>query len=163
MTNERIETTQIKANNRQVPFFVSLFNPVVRGLLHLGIPMGPMTLLRVRGRKTGKPRTTAVAIVEHDGKRYLGAAFGVVSWVRNLRAAGEATLKHGRSSETITVVELAPREAAPILKESLASAPSFLRRYFDATPDSPLEDFEHEALRHPVFLVNEAGVAGTTA
>ncbi len=142
--------------------FVSMFNPVVRGLLHLGVPMGPMTLLTVRGRKTGQPRTTAVAIVEHDGKRYLGAAFGVTSWVRNLRATREGTLKHGRRSEAITVVELAPREAAPILKESLASARSFLRRYFDATPDSPVEDFEREALRHPIFQVNKSDAASTT-
>jgi deazaflavin-dependent oxidoreductase (nitroreductase family) len=117
--------------------------------------MGPMTLLTVRGRNTGKPRTTPVAIIELEGKRYMASFFGAANWVRNLRATGEGILKHGRRSEAITVVELTPQEAAPILKESLASAPSFVRRYFDATPDSPVEDFEREALRHPVFLVNE--------
>ncbi|OLB30653.1 MAG: hypothetical protein AUH05_20465 [Ktedonobacter sp. 13_2_20CM_53_11] len=51
------------------------------------------------------------------------------------------------------MVELPSEEAAPILKQSLAGAPAFIRQYFDATPTSPLEDFEREAPRHPVFLV----------
>jgi hypothetical protein len=51
------------------------------------------------------------------------------------------------------VTELIAEEAAPILKQSLARAPSFLRAYFDVTSTSSLEEFEHEAPRHPVFLV----------
>ena len=49
--------------------------------------------------------------------------------------------------------ELSAEEAAPILKKSLAEAPGFLLKNFDATPESPLKDFEREALNHPVFLV----------
>ena len=48
---------------------------------------------------------------------------------------------------------LTPWEAAPILKESLGSGPSFLRSYFDATATSSLADFEREAVRHPVFEI----------
>jgi hypothetical protein len=40
-----------------------------------------------------------------------------------------------------------------MLKQSLAAAPSMLHGYFDVTPDSPLEDFEREVPRHPVFLL----------
>lgn len=50
----------------------------------------PLSLLTVRGRTSGQPRTTPVAIVAQDDTRYLFAPYGVVDWVRNLRAAGVA-------------------------------------------------------------------------
>jgi hypothetical protein len=59
--------------------------------------------------------------VEQQGQHYLVAAFGVVGWVHNLRAAGEATLTRSRRSETIKAIELEPKEAAPVLKACLAS------------------------------------------
>ncbi|HEX2712888.1 MAG TPA: nitroreductase/quinone reductase family protein, partial [Candidatus Acidoferrales bacterium] len=37
---------------------------ILKGLLRVGIPMGPMILLSVRGRKTGKLRTTPVDLFE---------------------------------------------------------------------------------------------------
>jgi hypothetical protein len=78
----------------------------------------------------------------------------VVQWVRNLRAAGTATLIRGRRSETIAVRELQAKEAAPVLKQYLLLPVSAgVRAYFDATKDSPLEAFEREAARHPVFQI----------
>ena len=84
----------------------------------------------------------------------LVAPFGTVNWVRNLLAAGSATLTRGRHSERVSAVELSIQEAGPILKKSLAGAPSFVTNYFDVTPDSPLADFEREAPRHPVFRLS---------
>ena len=46
-------------------------------LLRIGVRMtifGPMMLLTVRGRKTGKPRTQPVDLHDHDGRRFLTAA-----------------------------------------------------------------------------------------
>jgi len=124
----------------------------------------PVNLVAHRVGKSGLPRTTPVSLGERDGRRWLIAAFGEVDWVRNLRAAGEASLKRGRRPEHIFVKELSAEEAAPILKESLAGAPGFLLKYFDATPESPLKDFEREALNHPVFLVkSEAEMQQETA
>ena len=100
-----------------------------------------------------------MSLIEYDEQRWLIAAFGEVDWVRNLRAAGEASLKRGRHPEHIFVKELSAEEAAPILKESLAGAPGFLLKNFDATPESPLKDFEREALNHPVFLVKSEAAA----
>ena len=120
------------------------------------IALGMIALLTVRGRKSGQPRTTPVGIVELNGKRYLIATFGVVNWVRNLRAMGEATLTYERRSETITVVELPPETAAPILKECLVSRSSIARLCFDVTATSSLQEFEREAPRHPVFQVHKA-------
>lgn len=121
-------------------------------LLRIGVKMGTMSLLTVRGRKSGQPRTVPVLLVEQEGERFLVAPYGVVQWVRNLRAAGTATLTRGRHSEVISVTELEAREAAPILKLYLAKATA-ARPYFDATQDSPLEAFEREAASHPVFRI----------
>jgi len=118
-----------------------------------GLKIGAIALLTVRGRKSGLPRTTPVAVVERDAGPYLVATYGVTNWVRNLRAAGVATLARGHRSEPVTAIELAPAEAAVILRERLRSAPSFLRAYFDVTPTSALEEFEREVLHHPVFLL----------
>ena len=133
--------------------FVRISNAVVAALLRRGVPIGSNALLTVPGRKSGQPRTTPVTLLERDGERWLQSPFGDVNWVRNLRAAGEATLTRGRHSEPISVVELSPAEAAPIYKGALASFPSMIRDYFDVTPDSPLEAFEGEAPRHPMFRV----------
>jgi deazaflavin-dependent oxidoreductase (nitroreductase family) len=136
----------------RVPLPVRIGNLFVAPLVRMGINIGVVYLLTVRGRKTGQLRTTPVAIVEQQGQRYLVAAFGTVGWVYNLRAAGEATLTRGRRSEPIKTIELEPKEAAPVLKACLASTDSF-QNYFMATAQSPLEEFEQEARRHPVFLV----------
>lgn len=147
------------AKTYRVSFAVRLSNKIVELLLRAGVnirPKGsmPMILLTVRGRKSGQPRTTPVVLVEQDGRRLLIGSFGQVNWVRNLRVAGEATLTRGRRSEAISVVELPPEQAAPLLKGILSTAPGFIRAYFDVTPDSPLEAFEREAPRHPVFQVH---------
>ncbi len=131
---------------------------ILKAMLRAGVPMGPLTLLAVRGRKSGKIYTIPVAPVERDGTRWLVSAFGEVSWVHNLRVAGSAQLTRGRRSEAIGVVELEVREAAPILKQFLTSyrMVPFIPPYFDVTPQSTLADFEREAAHHPVFRIRSA-------
>jgi deazaflavin-dependent oxidoreductase (nitroreductase family) len=121
-------------------------------LLRAGVKTGTMSLLTVRGRNSGQLHTVPVLLIEQDGQRWLVAPYGVVQWVRNIRAAGTATLTRGRRSEAISVNELPAQEAAPILKQYLLKATA-VRPYFDATIDSPLEAFEREAAQHPVFLI----------
>lgn len=133
--------------------FVRISNAIVAALLRRGVKIGNNALLTVPGRSSGEPRTTPVTILEWGGERWLQSPFGEVNWVRNLRASGRATLTRGRRREAISVVELTPAEAAPILKGALASFPSFIKSYFDVTPDSPLESFEQEAPRHPLFRI----------
>jgi deazaflavin-dependent oxidoreductase (nitroreductase family) len=122
-------------------------------LLRVGVKRGTMTLLTVRGRKSGQPHTVPVALVEYDGQRWVTAPYGIVHWVRNLRAAGEATLTRGRHTEHVSAFEVSAQEAAPILKRILIGAPSFVRPYFDVTADASLAEFEREAPNHPVFLL----------
>jgi len=86
--------------------FVSFFNPLARRVLRVGALLGPNALLTVNGRKSGLPRTTPVALVEVDGRRWVIGTFGEVNWVRNLRAAGRATLSVGRRRDEVVAEEL---------------------------------------------------------
>jgi deazaflavin-dependent oxidoreductase (nitroreductase family) len=125
-------------------------NRVVRLLLRLGLMPGPTYLLTVQGRRTGRPLSTPVTLVEDGGERWLVAPYGDVAWVRNARAAGRVTLTRGRHAESIPIRELSAADAAPVLRHYVTRVP-ITRPYFDASPDSPLADFEAEAPRHPVF------------
>jgi len=127
-------------------------NRLVRLLLRLGLMPGPTYLLTVPGRRTGRPLSTPVTLVEEGDARWLVAPYGDVAWVRNARAAGRVTLGRGRRAETVPIRELSAADAAPVLQRYVTRVP-ITRPYFDATPDSPLAAFEAEAPRHPVFAL----------
>jgi deazaflavin-dependent oxidoreductase (nitroreductase family) len=127
-------------------------NRLVRLLLKLGLMPGPTYLLTVPGRRTGRPLSTPVTLVEEGDARWLVAPYGDVAWVRNARAAGQVTLSRGRHAETVPIRELSAADAAPVLQRYVTRVP-ITRPYFDATPDSPLAAFEAEAPRHPVFAL----------
>ena len=140
------------AKTFQVNFATRMRDSLLMTLQRAGVNMGTMSLLTVRGRKSGQPHTVPVRLVEQDGQRWLVAPYGPVQWVRNLRVVGQAMLTRGRRSEAISVTELPAGEAAPILKQYLIHVAD-VRPYFDVTRDSPLEAFEREAPRHPVFRI----------
>jgi deazaflavin-dependent oxidoreductase (nitroreductase family) len=83
-----------------------LFSPILAFLLRAGVPLGFNGLITIRGRKSGLPRTTPVAVIAVAGKRYIWAPWGEVHWVRNLRAAGRATVDVRRKTEEVTATEL---------------------------------------------------------
>jgi deazaflavin-dependent oxidoreductase (nitroreductase family) len=143
------------AKKNKAPMYVRAANVLTTTLLRAGIKLTgggyPMYLLTVRGRKSGLPRTVPIAIWERDGKRYVGSVYGIVDWVRNLRAAGEAILTRGRRSETVNVRELPQGEAALLLREDIKGGNPFARSY-GVTADASLEEFERAVLTHPVFL-----------
>ena len=103
----------------RVPAFVRLFNPIARRILQVGPLMGPNALITIRGRKSGLPRTTPVALVEVDGRRWVIAPFGDVNWVRNLRAAGRATLSVGDRRDEVTATELTGQASEAFFRDVL--------------------------------------------
>jgi deazaflavin-dependent oxidoreductase (nitroreductase family) len=107
-------------------------------------------LLTTKGRKTGRPLTHPATVVEHDGRRWLVAPYGPVSWVHNARAAGRVTLRRRGDRQTYAIREVPAPEAGPVLKRYVAIATA-TRPYFQADKDAPVEDFAAEAARHPVF------------
>ena len=144
------------AKTYKAPTFVRIGNILTLTLLRAGFKLVgpgnyPMYLLTVRGRKSGQPRTIPIVIHEQNGKRYLASPYGIVDWVRNLRAAGEAILTRGRRAETVNARELPKGEAALVLRADIKRNP--FARYFGVTADSSLEEFERAAISHPVFVL----------
>lgn len=149
------------AKTSQVPRYVHVGNVMTLTLLRAGVKLVgpymlfgkyPMYLFTVRGRKSGQPRTVAVAILQRNGKRYVSSPYGIVDWVRNLRAAGEVVLTRGHRSETVSARELPKSEAALILQAEIKEGNPFVR-YTGITVDSSLEEFERAAVSHPVFVL----------
>jgi deazaflavin-dependent oxidoreductase (nitroreductase family) len=135
--------------------FASVRDRLMTRMLSHGKGPPEIWLITVPGRRSGRHYTTPVSPVEADGTRWLVAPYGEVEWVRNLRAAGRLTLTRGERSEDVAAAEVDPKEAASVLRRYLA-ANRMIKRYFDATADSPDEVLEAEAARHPVFRLSAA-------
>jgi deazaflavin-dependent oxidoreductase (nitroreductase family) len=125
-------------------------NTLITAALKLGLGPRKTQLLSVAGRKTGKRYTTPVNLVERDGVQFLVSPYGEVSWVKNARAAGEVTLRHGRNIQRRRIEERSAPEAALVLGEYWRQN-AITRPFFEVGPDAGNEAFEREASRHPVF------------
>lgn len=142
------------AKTYRAPLYVRLANIMSTNLLRAGFKFTGFKgyhiyLLTVRGRKSGKPRTVPLALLGHNGKRYIACA-GTGDWVLNLRAAGEATLTRERHSEIVNTRELSNEEAAFVLREEVKHGYPFANK-LGVTVNSSLEEFEHAVVGHPFF------------
>ena len=95
-------------------------NTIMSALVRAGL-VPRSYLLTTQGRRTGKRRTNPVVPVEHDGRRWLVAPYGPVSWVHNARAAGRVTLTRRRDTRQYAIREVAPEEAGPSSSDTSAS------------------------------------------
>ena len=108
-------------------------------------------VLTTRGRRTGRLHRTPVTLVEHDdGRRWLVAPHGPVSWVHNARAAGMVTLRRGSRVTAYGLREVDPVAAGTTLQEYQRISPG-ARSSFHAGAGATVEDFVAEAHLHPVF------------
>ena len=136
------------------PRGINLFNAIAKPLLAAGVPMAFNGLITVPGRKTGIPRTTALAIVNVDGRRWVWSPWGEVNWVQNLRAAGRATVTFRRHEDEVRAVELGPEERVAFFHDTLTPIARRLRggmwfiRAFDGVD---LRDPVAAAKDRPVF------------
>jgi deazaflavin-dependent oxidoreductase (nitroreductase family) len=103
----------------RVPRQVRVFSAILQLLLAAGVPLAFNRLVTIRGRKSGLPRTAALAVIEVSGRRWVWAPWGEVNWVRNLRSAGRATitLRHGK--EEVTATELDPMQRVAFFRDVL--------------------------------------------
>lgn len=89
----------------------------------------PNLVLTVAGRKSGLPRSTPLLCVPYDGRWLVaGSYFGgpdMPVWVHNLRAAGEATVRVGRTSYDVTAREVTGDERAELWQVMLRTWPNF--------------------------------------
>jgi len=128
-----------------------IFNRTFGFLVGLGLGSSHNYLLQVRGRKSGKLYSTPVDLLEQNGKRYLVAPRGRTQWVRNAEAAGEITLKKGRSRQRFRLRPLADVEKPQILGAYLDSFKREVQTYFPVAAGSPVEAFVELTSRYPAF------------
>lgn len=136
----------------QLPEDIQTLNARLTADPELTANMGPVHVLTVTGRKSGKPFSTPVSTVEHDGRRWLVAGWPDADWVKNLRANPAATLTKGTHVEHIRAVEVSLEEGAPALRAFVIERGGGPFA-FNLSADTPLETFVAEARRHPVFKI----------
>jgi len=100
------------------PLQVRLFSPILKFLLAAHVPLGFNRLVTIRGRKTGLPRTAGLAVVTIAGRRWVWAPWGDVHWVRNLRAAGRATVDDRGRTYDVRATELDPAERVAFFRDT---------------------------------------------
>jgi deazaflavin-dependent oxidoreductase (nitroreductase family) len=156
-----IESAALSSGNEGIPMTVRYDRPnlaaraaneVIRWLAEAGISIAGTTALRVRGRKSGKPRGVVVNLLSNGGRDYVVSPRGNTQWARNARAAG--------------AVEMGPiwrRRKVQIAEVSEEAKPELLKRYLDRwfwevkghvgglTPDSTDDELRAVCAAIPVF------------
>jgi deazaflavin-dependent oxidoreductase (nitroreductase family) len=141
-----------------LPRHVRFFSRILKALIAAGIPLGFNRLVTIRGRKSGLPRTAALAVLQIGDRRWVWAPWGDVQWVQNLRAAGNATIAERGGKEDVRAIELDPTQRVGFFRDVLAP---FARNipfgyWFIRTVDGvDLHDPEAAAKRCPVFELHE--------
>jgi deazaflavin-dependent oxidoreductase (nitroreductase family) len=105
--------------DRRMPWWVPFFSSILKLLLVAGMPLGLNRLVTIRGRKSGLPRTTPLAVMEVAGRRWIWAPWGEVHWVLNLRAARRATIAVRGRKEEVRATELDPTERVRFFRDVL--------------------------------------------
>ncbi len=131
------------------------FNRLFGFMVGLGFGLKHNYLLQVRGRKSGRLYSTPVDLLETGGKRFLVAPRGRTQWVRNAEAAGEITLKKGRSRQSYQIRPVADADKLELLKAYLDNFKTTVQRYFPVPAGSAAQAFVTIAANYPVFELTE--------
>ena len=130
-------------------------NTLIRWLAEVGISIAGTRAVRVRGRKTGRPRGVVINVLTVGDRDYLVSPRGTTQWVRNVRAAGE--------------IEMGPRWRSRRVRAIEVDDAELLRQYMDKwfwevkghiaglTPDCSDEQIRAAAPSIPVFALADLG------
>jgi deazaflavin-dependent oxidoreductase (nitroreductase family) len=134
-------------------------NAMIGFLNKLGLRIGPMYLLRVKGRTSGKEYTNPVSPVTVEGTQYILQAFPESDWVKNVRAANEGTLVRGRKAQRVRMLEVPADERAPIAAALPTQMPKAVKVYVDngVVADGSPAGFARAAPGIPIFRVEPIG------
>jgi deazaflavin-dependent oxidoreductase (nitroreductase family) len=140
------------------PWWLKPANMVFIQMSRLGMSFGGESpvVLTVKGRKSGRERSTPVTPMMVDGKEFVVAGFPGADWVANARAAEKATVARGRRIQQVRMVELSPDDARPILRAFPTEVPTgvgFMKRAGLVSDGRP-EEFEALAGRCAVFRLD---------
>lgn len=131
-----------------------LMNPIVGGLVKLGVSVWGARILHVRGRTSGEWRTVPVNLLDLDGRTYLVAPRGNTQWVRNLRVAGSGRLQRGRRFDDFEASELDDAVKVPVLRAYLDRWGFEVGQFFEGIDaDSTDAEVARIAPGFPVFDV----------
>ena len=136
-------------------FTRNVFNPVVARCTRWGISLWGSRVLSVPGRVSGEIRSTPVNVLTVGGRRFLVAPRGETHWVRNVRAAGGASLRVGRRNEDVRLEELPDHDKPAVLRPYLQRWKWEVGQFFDGVgPDSTDTQLLAIAPNHPVFEIH---------
>jgi len=141
------------------PWWLKPANKVVIQMSRLGLSFGGESpvVLTVKGRKSGRDRSTPVTPMTVDGNQYVVAGFPGADWVANVRAAGQVTLTRGRRARRVQMVELSAEDARPFLRAFPTEVPTgvgFMKRAGLVTEGRP-DEFEALAGLCAVFRLDQ--------
>lgn len=134
-------------------------NKLIFALQKIGLRVGPVVVLTVPGRVSGRPRRTPITPFRLNGTLYAIEGYPDTDWARNARAAGAGTLTRGRRSRSVKIVALSPEEARPVLRAwpaNVAAAVGFSIRAGLVREGTP-EESEALADRLAVFRLDPIG------
>jgi deazaflavin-dependent oxidoreductase (nitroreductase family) len=141
-------TAQTNGASR-APGWVTFFGPVTKFLLGARVPLGYNALVTIPGRTSGLPRTTPLAIIDVSGRRWVWSPWGEVNWVRNLRAAGHATIARRGQQEEVRATELDAEQRVEFFRDVLRPVAHgmrlgvpFIRIVDGVDVDRPVEEAE---------------------
>lgn len=120
-------------------------------LSRLGV--GPTVVLITTGRRSGRQRSVPVSPIAVEGVEYLVAPYGAVGWVGNARVNRRATMRKGRKSRDVELVEVTP-DSAPVVA-AYYERERYPRPYMDLPDEPTLADFEEASGLFPVFRVQD--------
>lgn len=113
-----------------------------------------LSKLSVRGRRSGSWHTTPVAVLDHDGERYLVSYRGASDWARNLEASHTGRLAQRDRVEEIDVADVPVSERCELLDV-------YRDRYGKMPTVGSVLDKLPEPADHPMFRITASRPVAT--
>ena len=114
-----------------------------------------LSKLSVRGRRSGSWHTTPVAVLDHDGERYLVSYRGASDWARNLEASHTGRLAQRDRVEEIDVADVPVSERCELLDV-------YRDRYGKMPTVGSVLDKLPEPADHPMFRITASRPVATS-
>lgn len=135
-------------------------NWLLRWLAELGISLAGGRVVRVAGRKTGKPRAVVVNVLNVEGADYLLSPRGNTQWARNLRAAGVVEVGPRWRRRRMRATEVADAAKPDLMRRYLARWYWQVKGFVEVTPGSTDTELRAAAPTIPVFALDDPPAVG---
>jgi len=134
------------------PFGQRVSDFFARAGLAIGLGARDARLLTVAAGGSDRPFTARVTLLAGDGHEWIVPRPGDFEPAGDSRPLATATLRRGRKRREVTIRELAPDEAVPVIRRHIERVPA-ASEHWDVHPADSEESILAEAARYPVFFV----------